>query len=189
MLAGFEVLAVVVVVVVAAGAAAVAPPRSRGPRAGFPHDSANSRRRASITPSRDAICRCSKAIIACSAVGGGGGGGGQEGPPPPLRPLERERLRAARLSMVAGEAPARKAAIAAPMAVKTAGRCRRAASWVATPSWSPIVLRARGRKKGKTQKRQTKHKKCVAQLGSLTTCRFTTRGLKNTQKRAKSCFT
>ena len=32
------------------------------------------------------------------------------------------------------------------MAVKTAGRCRRVAKWVATPSESPIVLKAHGRR-------------------------------------------
>ena len=57
------------------------------------------------------------------------------------------------------------------MAVRTTGCCNRAASWVATPSWSPIVLKARGK---------VKDKKVVPQLGSLTTCKFTTRGLKNT---------
>ena len=133
-LVGFEVL--VVVVVVAAGAAAVARDRVG---AGSRRDSASSRWRVLITPSRDAIWRWSEAIIACSAVGGGGSG--WAGPPPPLRSLKRERLRAAPLSMVAGGVPARKGASAAPVAIRTAGRCRRAANWVATPPWSPILLK------------------------------------------------
>ena len=39
-----------------------------------------------MTPSRDAIWRCSEAIIASSAVGGGGGGGCWAGLPPPFPP-------------------------------------------------------------------------------------------------------
>ena len=108
-------------VVDAAGAAVAALGRVG---AGSPRDSATSRRRVLITPSRDAIWRWSEAIIACSAVWGGGGAD----PPPPLHPLVRERLRAAPSSMVAGGAPARKRASIAPMAVRTAGRCRRAAN-------------------------------------------------------------
>ena len=63
-------LAFAAAVVDAAGAAAAAPGRVG---AGSPRDSASSRRRVLITPSRDAIWRWSEAIIACSAVGGGGG--------------------------------------------------------------------------------------------------------------------
>ena len=65
------------VVVVAAGAAwaaAAAAGRAEGAGAGSPRDSASSRPRVLMTPSRDAICRWSEAIIACSAVGGAGGG-------------------------------------------------------------------------------------------------------------------
>ena len=120
--------------------------------AGSPRVSASSRRRVLITPSRDAIWRWSKAIMVCSAVGGVGGGWASW--LPPLPPLERERLRvAAPLSMAAGGAPARKGASATPRAVRNLGRCRRAAKWLATPAWSPIVHRARGRGKGETQER------------------------------------
>ena len=66
------------------------------------------------------------------------------------------------------------------MAVRAVGRCRRAANWVATQSESPTVLRAWGRRKKGTQKRQRRNKKVVVQLGSLATCMFTIRGLKNT---------
>ena len=141
-------------VVDAAGAAVAAPGRVG---AGSPRDSASLRQRVLITPSRDAIWRWSEAIIACSAVGGGGGG--WAGSLPPLRPLERERPRAAPSSMVVGGAPARKGASAAPMAIRTAGRCRRAANWVATPAWSPIVCWARGRRRGKTRVRQKKKRR------------------------------
>ena len=143
-------------VVVAAGAAwaaAAAPVRAEAAGAGSPRDSASSRRRVLITPSRDVIWRWSEAIIACSAVGGAGGG--WAGRLPPLPPLERERLRvAAPSSIAAGGAPARKGASAAPRAVRTSGRYSRAASWVAAPAWSPIVRRARGREKGETRERQ-----------------------------------
>ena len=81
LLVDFEVLVVVVVAVAAAAAAAVAPPRSHGAGAGSPRDSTSSRRRVLITPLRDAICRCSKAIIACSAVGGEGKAGRAHRPP------------------------------------------------------------------------------------------------------------
>ena len=149
------------VVVVAAGtawAAAAASARAEAASAGSPRDSASSRRRVLIMSSRDAICRWSEAIMACSAVGGAGGG--WEGRLPPLPPLERERLRAAAPSLLAaGGVPARKGANAAPRAVRTSGRCRRAASWVATPAWSPIVRRARGREKGKTHDRRKKEQK------------------------------
>ena len=147
--AAVDLVVVFVVVVVAAGAVAVA--RNQAV-AGSPRNSASSRQRVPIMPPRDAIWGCSDAIIACSAVGGGGAG--WAGSPHPFHPLERERLRAAPSSMAAGGVPARKGANAAPMAVRTAGRCRRAASWVATPSWSPIVLKARGRRKRETKKRQ-----------------------------------
>ena len=53
---------------------------------------------------------------------------------------------------------------------------------MAIPSGSPIVLKARGRRKRETQRRHTIDEKIVVQLGSLTTCRFTTRGLKNTKR-------
>ena len=127
------VFVIVVAFVVAAGAAAVARDQAG---AGSPRDSTSSQQRVLITPFRDAIWRCSDAIIACSAVGGGGGGGGG-GPGEgggggrahrPFHPLERERLRTAPSSMVAGGALARKGASATPMAVRTTGRCRRAAS-------------------------------------------------------------
>ena len=42
------------------------------------------------------------------------------------------------------------------MAVRTAGQFRRAACWVAIPSWSPVVLTGRGQRKGETQKRHMK---------------------------------
>ena len=97
------------VVVVAAGAAcaaAAASVRAEAAGAGLPRDSASSRRRVLITPSRDAICCWSEAIMACSAVGGAGGG--WAGRLPPLAPLERERLRVAAPSLVAaGGTPAR----------------------------------------------------------------------------------
>ena len=65
--------------------------------------------------------------MACSAVGGAGGG--LAGRLPPLAPVERERLRVAAPSLVAaGGTPARKGASAASRAVRTSGRCRRAAS-------------------------------------------------------------
>ena len=71
--------------------------------------------------SRDAICRWSEAIMACSAVGGAGGGWARR--LPPLPPLERERLRAAAPPLLAaGGVPARKGASAAPRAVRTSGR-------------------------------------------------------------------
>ena len=77
----FGVLALAPAVVDAAGAAAAALSRvGAGSR-----DSATSRRRVLITPSRDAIWRRSEAIIAYSAVGGGGGGLG--GSTAPLAPL------------------------------------------------------------------------------------------------------
>ena len=72
------------------------------------------------------------------------------------------------------------------MAVRTAGRCQRVANRVATPSGSPIVLKARGPRKREMQKRQTRDKKIVVQRGSLTTRRFTTRGVKNTQRGPKN---
>ena len=84
------------VVVVAAAAdlgAAAAPARAEAAGAGSPRDSASSRRRVLMMSSRDAICRCSDAIMACSSVGGARGG--WAGRLPPLPPLERERLRAA----------------------------------------------------------------------------------------------
>ena len=138
---------------VSAGAAWAAVAALARVGAGSPRDSASSRRRVLITPSRDAIWRWSDAIMACSAVEGAGGG--WAGPRPPLRPFERERPRgAARSALVAGGAPARKGASAVPRAVRTSGRCRRAASWVATPDWSPIVRGARGREKGETRERQ-----------------------------------
>ena len=148
------------VVVVAAGAAwaaAAAPARAEAAGAGSPRDSASSRRRVLMMSSRDAICRWSDAIKACSAVGGAGGGWAGRLPPLPPLERERERLRAAAPPLLAaGGVPARKGASAAPRAVRTSGRCRRAASWVATPAWSPIVRRARGREKGKTQVRRKK---------------------------------
>ena len=113
------------VVVVAAGAAwaaAAAPARAEAAGAGSPRDSASSRRRVLLMSSRDAICRWSQAIMACSAVGGGGGGS-WAGRLPPLPPLERERLRAAAPSLLAaGGVPERKGARAAPRAVRTSGR-------------------------------------------------------------------
>ena len=134
----------VVVVAGAAWATVAAPVRAEAAGAGSPRDSASSRRRLLMTPSRDVIWRWSEAIIACSAVGGAGGG--WAGRLPPLPPLERQRLRvAAPSSIAAGGTPARKGASAASRAVRTWGRCRRAASWVATPALSPIVRRARGR--------------------------------------------
>ena len=77
------------VVVVAAGAAwaaAAVSVRAEAAGAGSPRDSARSRRRVLITPSRDAICGWSEAIMACSAVGGAGGG--WAGRLPPLPPLD-----------------------------------------------------------------------------------------------------
>ena len=146
------------VVVVAAGAAwatAAASARTEAAGAGSPRDCASSRRRVLIMSSRGAICCWSEAIMACSAVGGAGGG--WTGRLPPLPPLEREGLRAAAPSLLAaGGVPARKGASAAPRAVRTSGRCRRAASWVATPAWSPIVRRAQRRERGKTQERRKK---------------------------------
>ena len=68
-------------VVDVAGAAAVALGRVG---AGSPRDSASSRRKVLITPSRDAIWRCSEAIIACSTRGGGGWLGGSTAPLAPL---------------------------------------------------------------------------------------------------------
>ena len=75
--------AAVFVVVVAAGAAGAS---GLWAGAGSPRHSASSRRMVLITFSSDAICRCGKAIIACSAVGGGGGGrlGSPAAPFPPL---------------------------------------------------------------------------------------------------------
>ena len=89
------------VVVVAAGAAwaaAAAPARAEAAGAGSPRHSASSRRRVLMMSSRDAICRWSEAIMACSAVGGGGGwlgravapltplGARAAAPPPPPPP-------------------------------------------------------------------------------------------------------
>ena len=71
-----------------------------------PCDSASSRRRVLIMPSRDAMWRWSKAIIACSAVEGGGGvpctpWKGRRCEPPPCRRLRavhpREKQPAPRL--------------------------------------------------------------------------------------------
>ena len=86
-----------VVVAALAFAAAAAPGRVG---AGSPRDSASSQRRVLITPSRDATWRWSL---------------------PPLRPLERERPRAAPSSMVAGGSPARNGASAAPRRRKDRG--------------------------------------------------------------------
>ena len=80
--AAFFAGAVVIIVVAAAGAARAA---GSWAGAGSLRDSASSRRSVLMTPSRDAIWRCSKAIIACSAVGGGGGL--MCGPAAPFSPL------------------------------------------------------------------------------------------------------
>ena len=113
------------VVVGVAWAAVAAPVRAAAAGAGSPRDSASSRRRMLITPSRDVIWRWSKAIITCSAVWGGRGRlGGSAASLAPLgaaaaarrRPLVDSRGRCAREK---------------GCQCCIVGRCRRAASWVA----------------------------------------------------------
>ena len=162
--AGALLAAAAAVVVVAAGAAAAAPGRVG---AGWPRDSAYSRRRVLITPSRDAIWRSSEAIIACSAVGGGGGWTGSL---PPLRPLEPEQPRAAPSLMVAGGSPARNDGSA------VGGQ---PTGWP-PPLGRPSCAGRKGGCEGRHVRIKRKGKEVVAQLVSLTTCRYTTRGLKNT---------
>ena len=74
--------AVVVVIVIVAGAGAVARDLAG---AGSPRDSANSQRTVLITPSRNAVWRCSDAITTCSTDGGRQRRLG--GPTAPLSPL------------------------------------------------------------------------------------------------------
>ena len=73
-----EVLVIVVVVVVAAGAATAARDRAG---AGSPRDSASSRRRMLITPSRDAIWHCSRRSSPTQWWGEGGAVGRVHRPP------------------------------------------------------------------------------------------------------------
>ena len=174
------------VVVLAAGAAraaAAAPARAETAGAGSPRDSARSRRRVLMMSSRDAICRWSEAIVACSAVGGGRGAAGQGGCPPypPPPPGARAAARRRPLAVSRGWCAREKGCQRRTKGREDLGALKEGGQLGGHPRL--VAHRAQGARAREGEDAgasQKKNKRIADQLGSLTTCRFTIRGLKHT---------